>query len=158
MRCLVQVNYCKNRVKWVCRHYGKLTNDQRKSGSEKLNRTKTNYLIDLILAMLYLSVVSTGLFMFFFMPSGIQRGGRLVYMGLAKRKWVLIHSRVGILMATLAAIHLSIHWKWIIYNTKNFFWKGTQNRILSKFDDEFFSRGHIQKLLNIIVKFKTFPE
>jgi hypothetical protein len=88
--------------------------------------------------MLYLSVVSTGLFMYFFMPSGIPRGGRLVYLGLAKKKWVWIHSRAGILTAILAAIHLSIHWKWIVYNTKNFFWKGTQNRILSKFNDEFF--------------------
>jgi hypothetical protein len=99
---------------------------------------KSNYLIDLILAMFYLSVVSTGLFMYFFMPSGTPGGGRLVYMGLAKKKWAWIHSRAGILMAILATIHLSIHWKWIYYNTKNFFWKETQNHILSKFNDEFF--------------------
>jgi len=49
-----------------------------------------------------------------------------------------MHGRIGILMGTLAAIHLSIHWKWSVYNTKNFFWKGTQNRILSKFNDKFF--------------------
>jgi hypothetical protein len=92
------------------------------------------------------------------MPSGIPRGGRLIHMGLTKKKWAWIHSRVGILMATVAAIHLSIHWKCIVYTTKNFFWKGTKNRILSKFDDELFIKEQIQKFYDTIIKFKVFPE
>jgi hypothetical protein len=94
------------------------------SGSGKLNRTKTNYLIDLILIALFSIVVSTGLFMYFFIPSGIPRGGHIVYLGLTKATWVWIHSRAGILIAIFIIIHLILHWKWIAYTTKSFFGKG----------------------------------
>jgi hypothetical protein len=95
-----------------------------KNGSEKLNRTKINYLIDLFLATLFLSVVSTGLFIYFFMPSGIPRGGHLIYVGSVKSTWVWVHSRAGILMASFVVVHLIYHWKWIVYTTKSFFEKG----------------------------------
>jgi hypothetical protein len=108
------------------------------SGSEKLSRTRTNYLIDLILTTLFFSVVGTGLFMYFFMPSGIPRGGQLVYIGLTKATWIWIHSRAGILMATLTVVHLILHWKWIVCTTKNFFGKGKKNLVCegSKITDE----------------------
>ncbi|WP_048129677.1 DUF4405 domain-containing protein [Methanosarcina lacustris] len=61
--------------------------------------------------------------MYFFIPSGVQRGRYLVYMGLTKATWIWIHSRVGILMSILVIIHLILHWKWIIYTTKSFFRK-----------------------------------
>jgi len=100
------------------------------SGSEKLNRTKTNYLIDLILTVLFISVVSTGLFIYFFMPLGIPRGGQLVYIGLMKTTWIWIHSRAGILMAALTIIHLISHWRWIIYTTRSFFGKGKKSSLI----------------------------
>jgi hypothetical protein len=99
------------------------------SGSEKLSRTKTNYLIDIILAVLFFSVVITGLFMYFFIPSGIPRGGYILYLGLTKTTWIWIHSRAGILMATLTIIHLILHWKWIVYTTRSFFGKGVKNPV-----------------------------
>ena len=91
--------------------------------AEKLNRTRVNYLIDIILAILFLSVAGTGLFMYFFVHSGIPRGGYILYLGLTKNMWVWIHSRAGILMVILTVTHLILHWKWIVYNTKNFFKK-----------------------------------
>ncbi|WP_048168760.1 DUF4405 domain-containing protein [Methanosarcina sp. 2.H.A.1B.4] len=88
-----------------------------------MNRQKTNYLIDLALTTLFFGVAGTGLFMYFFIPSGVQRGRYLVYMGLTKATWIWIHSRVGILMSILVAIHLIFHWKWIICTTKSLFSK-----------------------------------
>jgi hypothetical protein len=107
-------------------------------GSEKLNRTRSNYLIDLVLMILFFSVAATGLFMYFFIPSGIPRGGHIVYLGLTKATWVWIHSRAGILIAILIIIHLILHWKWIVYTTRSFFGKRTKNAVCerSKVNDE----------------------
>ncbi|MHC1756178.1 MAG: DUF4405 domain-containing protein [Methanosarcina sp.] len=82
-----------------------------------------NYLVDLALTALFFGVASTGFFMYFFIPSGIQRGRYLLYMGLTKATWIWIHSRAGILMSILVAAHLILHWKWIIRTTKSFFRK-----------------------------------
>jgi hypothetical protein len=73
--------------------------------------------------------MGTGLFMYFFMPSGIPRGGYILYMGLAKNTWVWIHSRAGIFMMGLTVIHFILHWKWIVYTTKNLFEKGTKSPV-----------------------------
>jgi hypothetical protein len=86
-----------------------------------LNKQKLNYLTDLVLTTLFFGVAGTGLFMYFFIPSGVQRGRYLVYMGLTKATWVWIHSRFGILMLILVIIHLVLHRKWIICTTRNFF-------------------------------------
>jgi hypothetical protein len=94
-----------------------------------LSRTKTNYSIDIVLAALFFSVASTGLFMYLFIPSGIPRGGYILYMGLTKTTWIWIHSRAGILMVTLTVIHLIIHWKWIVYTTKSILGKGEKNPV-----------------------------
>jgi len=48
-------------------------------GVRNLNRAKTNYLIDLFLTMVFFVVTGTGLFMYFFIPSGIPRGRYVVY-------------------------------------------------------------------------------
>ena len=88
-----------------------------------MNRQKINYLTDLVLTTLFFGVAGTGFFMYFFIPSGVQRGRYLVYMGLTKATWIWIHSRIGILMSILVVIHLILHWKWIIYTTKSFFGK-----------------------------------
>jgi hypothetical protein len=66
------------------------------------------------------------------MPSGIPRGGYILYMGLTKNTWVWIHSRAGILMAILAVIHIILHWKWIVYTTKNLFKKGEKIPVSKK--------------------------
>jgi hypothetical protein len=80
-------------------------------------------LVDLVLTTLFFGVAGTGFFMYFFIPSGVQRGRYLVYMGLTKATWVWIHSRAGILMSVLVIIHLILHWKWIVSTTRNIFRK-----------------------------------
>jgi hypothetical protein len=70
-------------------------------GVRNLNRAKTNYLIDLFLTMVFFVVAGTGLFMYFFIPSGIPRGRYVVYMGLTKGTWIWIHSRAGIVIVFL---------------------------------------------------------
>ncbi|WP_082089096.1 DUF4405 domain-containing protein [Methanosarcina siciliae] len=88
-----------------------------------MNRQKTNYSVDLVLTTLFFIVAFTGLYMHYFIPSGIQRGRYVVYMGLTKATWIWIHSKAGILMTILVIIHFILHWKWIVCTTKNFFRK-----------------------------------
>lgn len=95
-------------------------------GSESLNRTKLNYVVDLILTLLFIVVAGIGLLLYFFIPSGIRRGGYIVYMGLTKTTWIWIHSRAGLLMIVFVLIHLILHRHWIIYTTKNLFKKETE--------------------------------
>jgi hypothetical protein len=94
-----------------------------KNGSKNVNRIKTNYLIDLILTILLFLVAGTGLFMYFFIPSGIPGGRYVVYMGLTKGTWLWIHNKAGILMMVLVVAHLILHWEWIVHNTRSFFRK-----------------------------------
>ena len=83
-----------------------------------MNRQKTNYSVDLVLTTLFFIVAFTGLYMHYFIPSGIQRGRYVVYMGLTKATWIWIHSKAGILMTILVIIHFILHWKWIVCTTK----------------------------------------
>ncbi|WP_332882055.1 DUF4405 domain-containing protein [Methanosarcina horonobensis] len=81
-------------------------------------------MVDLVLTTLFFwSCRHRFLHVFFFIPSGVQRGRYLVYMGLTKATWIWIHSRAGILMSVLVIVHLILHWKWIVSTTRNFFRK-----------------------------------
>lgn len=88
---------------------------------EKLNRNQLNYIVDFCLNILFLIVAFTGLYMYFFIPSGVPRGKYVVYMGLTKSTWLWIHNKSAILMTIIVAVHLILHWRWIMYTTRNFF-------------------------------------
>jgi hypothetical protein len=90
---------------------------------ENVNKQRINYLVDLVLTALFFVVAFTGFFMYFFIPSGIQRGRYVVYMGLTKATWIWLHNRAGILIIILVIIHLILHWNWIVRTTRNFFGK-----------------------------------
>ncbi|MDD2438928.1 MAG: DUF4405 domain-containing protein [Methanosarcinaceae archaeon] len=83
-------------------------------------------MVDLGLMILFLVVAFTGFFMYFFIPAGIPHGRYLVYMGLTKATWTWIHNKSAILMTLLLCLHLILHWKWILWTTKNFFKKETE--------------------------------
>ena len=87
---------------------------------DKLNRIKLNYMVDFCLTILFLIVAFTGLYMHFFIPSGVPRGMYVVYMGLTKATWLWIHNKSAILMTIIVAFHLILHWRWIVCTTRNF--------------------------------------
>jgi len=102
---------------------------KKRNGGENVSRMKINYLMDLILTILFFIVAGTGLFMYFFIPSGIPRGRYIVYMGLTKTTWIWIHSRIGIMIAIFVVIHIILHWKWIVYTTRRFLTGGGKNSV-----------------------------
>ena len=84
-----------------------------------MNRTKLNYLIDLIITFLFAIVAFTGFFMYIAIPEGVPRGRYQEYMGISKALWTIIHTRISILLTIGIAIHIILHKNWINCVTTN---------------------------------------
>lgn len=84
-------------------------------------QTKINWLIDVTLFTSALVAMITGIY-FLFLPSGGYRGGRNPYYGITilfdRHTWSDLHMWFGLAMITLVAIHLLVHWRWIVTMTK----------------------------------------
>jgi hypothetical protein len=83
---------------------------------------KGKYLFSLVTIMLLtgLAEAISGFILWFALPSG---GGRrnlaLTYWGLTRHSWIDIHDWVAIALVVIVAIHLIIHWKWVMCITRN---------------------------------------
>ncbi|MBN2110194.1 MAG: DUF4405 domain-containing protein [Methanosarcinaceae archaeon] len=84
-----------------------------------MNRTKANYLTDIVLTLLFIVVTITGLVMYLVIPEGVPHGRFQEYLGLSKASWILIHNRSAVLMTVLVGVHLILHKKWIVCITKD---------------------------------------
>ncbi|WP_445475775.1 DUF4405 domain-containing protein [Methanococcoides methylutens] len=89
-----------------------------------MNRTRTNYIVDIILLVLFMIVAFTGFFMYLIIPEGVPQGRYQVYAGLTKATWTMIHNRSSILLTGFIGIHFLLHWKWITCIKANLFLKG----------------------------------
>ncbi len=73
-----------------------------------MKRIKLNYLVDLALFVQFALVGYSGLVMYF----NHRATGPILR---------LIHDKVGILMLVFFVVHIALHWRWIVFTTKNFF-------------------------------------
>jgi hypothetical protein len=85
-----------------------------------MEKSKINYFIDLLMLISFVINSFTGLIIFFFLPTGIRRGGYQEFLGIIKQNWVDVHNWSGILFLLLVVIHLILHWNWIVSKTKSF--------------------------------------
>jgi hypothetical protein len=87
-------------------------------------QTRMNWLIDAGLFTSALIATITGIY-FLFLPSGGYRGGRNPYYGITilfdRHTWDDLHTWFGVAMIAIVAIHLTIHWRWIVTMTKRAF-------------------------------------
>jgi hypothetical protein len=74
--------------------------------SEEMKRIKLNYLVDLALFVQFVLVGYSGLVMYF----NHHAAGPILR---------LIHDKVGILMLVFFVAHIALHWRWIVFTTKN---------------------------------------
>lgn len=86
-----------------------------------MNKSKLNYIIDFLAFVSFLITAVSGLAIKFFMPSGVRQGRFQEFFGIQKGTWSQIHDWFGILLIILVAIHLVLHWDWIVSMTKNIF-------------------------------------
>ncbi len=88
-----------------------------------MNKAKINYYVDFLLLLAFIGTAKTGLLIFFFMPSGVRRGGWQEFMGIAKSTWTDIHNWLGIAMVVIVIVHYLLHWNWLVCMTKSIFGK-----------------------------------
>lgn len=88
-----------------------------------MDKTKINYLVDVIMALSFFAVAFTGLVLLFYLPGGMQGGGYREFLGITKHTWSSIHNISGVIMILLAMAHLVLHRKWMVSMTKNVFRK-----------------------------------
>ncbi|HOZ36594.1 MAG TPA: DUF4405 domain-containing protein [bacterium] len=86
-----------------------------------MDKNRINYTLDILMAVAALVVATTGLIIFFFLPTGQWRGGWQEFLGIPKRILVDWHNWSGIILLFLIVIHFFLHWPWLIATTKNLF-------------------------------------
>ena len=83
--------------------------------------TRNNWVIDFFVFSGAIVASLTGVY-FLFLPVGGYQGGRNPMYGVQilfdRSTWDDLHTWGGILMVAAAAIHIAIHWKWIVTMTK----------------------------------------
>ncbi len=83
---------------------------------------KAMYINFIALLIVWLIMIVTGLVMWFALPGGGPRHGRLageaLFWGLTKQSWEDIHKYAGIAFIILVGIHLILNWRWIVSTSK----------------------------------------
>jgi len=90
-----------------------------------MSKTKLNYLLDVVIAVAFIASALTGI-VFLFAGSGGYQGGRnpafqTEILGLNRSLWSDLHTWVSLVMMGGIAIHLVLHWNWIVCMTKRMF-------------------------------------
>ena len=88
------------------------------------SQTHRNWWIDLTLLLSGLVVLFSSIYFLFWGAGGYQ-GGRNPYYGavilFSRETWEWLHTWLGIAMIAAAAIHIPLHWNWIVAMTKRSF-------------------------------------
>jgi hypothetical protein len=85
-------------------------------------QTRNNILLDMQLGISGLLSGISGIY-FLFLPVGGYQGGRNPYYGITilfdRHTWSDIHTWVSVAMISVALLHITVHWEWIVKMTKN---------------------------------------
>ena len=84
-------------------------------------QTRNNIILDMFLLISGLIAILSGIY-FLFLPIGGFQGGRNAYYGIIiffeRHAWEDIHTWSSVVIMSLAALHIPIHWQWIVKMTK----------------------------------------
>jgi predicted ferric reductase len=86
-----------------------------------MNKSKINFIVDLLAFVSFLVTALTGLALKFFMPGGVRQGRLQEFLGIQKEVWTEIHDWAGILLIILVVVHFVLHWEWVVCMIKNMF-------------------------------------
>ena len=110
-------------------------------------QTRNNFLLDMPMLVAGLVSVLTGIY-FLFLPVGGFQGGRNPFYGIViffeRHTWGDIHTWSSVIIMALAALHIPIHWDWIIKMTRNGLRSITGKSKLNKF-------SQFNLLINILI-------
>jgi len=96
-----------------------------------MRRTTRNYILDTVFGLALLFQGVTGFILWFILPGGGYRyrgGSGLDEVGstflFARHTWLDIHAWVAVALLVIFALHILIHWQWIVRMTKSYFRQG----------------------------------
>ena len=87
-----------------------------------MNKAKLNYLLDVVIGLAFALSGATGI-AFLLMGSGGYQGGRnpnfaTALLGISRETWSDLHTWASLVMIAGVAVHIVLHWKWIVCLTK----------------------------------------
>ncbi|NBC18928.1 MAG: DUF4405 domain-containing protein [Bacteroidetes bacterium] len=77
-----------------------------------MKRPAQNFLVDSLSLVAFVLLVATGVIMYFVLPPGSH--GTTLW-GLGRHDWGDVHFWVAVSFLGLLAVHLILHWKWIVH-------------------------------------------
>ena len=98
--------------KWVvcvsARYFGSLA-----------RQARLNFSLNILLFVAFVLVSLSGLLVWLVLPGGGYRGGRnpffnATWLGLTRHDWNELHLWAGLAMIVIIAVHLALHWRWLI--------------------------------------------
>lgn len=117
-----------------------------KKGMSKI--TQRNWWIDAVLFGSALIAALSGLYFLYF-PSGGYQGGRNPYYNIqvlfSRHTWGDLHIWGGVVMISIAIIHLILHWSWVVNMTRRML------KDLTGKNGKMNRRGRLNLLLNVLV-------
>gem|GEM_PF-320837 len=91
-------------------------------GAARRNRTLTNYVLDIVIAVAFVVATFTGIL--FLLPSsliGILGSGEPGMLGVSMATWNTLHEWSSLAMIGGAIVHVVLHWGWVVKMTKRAF-------------------------------------
>jgi hypothetical protein len=111
-------------------------------------QTRSNWLVDAALFFSAIIAALSGMY-FLFLPTGGYQGGRNPWYGIqiifSRSTWSDLHIWGGVLMIAVVAIHLPLHWPWVVTMTKRML------KELSGKAAPMNIRGRFNLILNLVV-------
>jgi hypothetical protein len=92
-----------------------------------LNRTKINFVVDVIALLAFVFLTATGFLLYNTLPAGSGHFTRI--WGLDRHEWGQIHFWIAIIILAALAIHVILHWRWIVSIVKGRPREGSGNRV-----------------------------
>ncbi len=90
-----------------------------------MRKSRRNYIVDLIIFLLALFEVVSGFVLWLVLPRGRGymggRGEELVTEATflwSRDIWLDLHNWVAVALLVIVALHLILHWRWIVHMTK----------------------------------------
>lgn len=82
-----------------------------------MDRAKKNFLIDSMLFVLFVLLTGSGFLLEYLLPSGSGGQGNkpgVTVWGMTRHEWGSVHYWIALVMLGLMAVHLVLHWRWIV--------------------------------------------
>ena len=94
-----------------------------------MTKAKTYFILAVSMAILGLTEAVSGFVLWLGFPSRGGGGGRgwgggggeLTFWEISRQTWINIHDWVAVALLVLVAIHVILHWKWIVHMAKSLF-------------------------------------